>query len=74
MYKRQVYSLADICLFRGEMMPDENFLMNDLLHVTRADGIVFEKSIAVKDNALIDTILGNPAVKDAAVYKNDISG
>ena len=72
--KSGVYSLADICLFRGGMMPDENFLMNDLLHVTRADRIVFEESIAVKDNALIDTILGNPAVKDAAVYKNDISG
>ena len=46
--KSGVYSLADICLFRGEMMPDENFLMNDLLHVTRADELYLRKVLPSK--------------------------
>ena len=34
---------------------------------------LFQKEVSVKDNTLVDTIIRNPAVQDAAVYKNDIS-
>ena len=34
--------------------------------------LFFRKEVTVKDNTLVDTIIRNPAVQDAAVHKNDI--
>ena len=71
--KNTVHSVTDLLIFRGKVVINEDFLMDDLLHISRTDGIMFQKSISVKNDALIHTILRNPAVQDAAVYKNDIS-
>ena len=69
-----VHNVTDFSVFRGKMMIDKNFLMNNFLHISGTDGIVFQKSVSVKNNTLLYTILRNSAVLDAAVYKNDISG
>lgn len=55
-------------------MIDQNLLMNDLLHVSGADRVVLQEDISVKDNALVDTILGNSTVQDSTMHKNGIPG
>ena len=72
--KKTVHSCTNVHIFRCEVMVDQDFLMNDLLHVSDADGIIFEKSVSVKDDTLIDTILRNSTVEDSTMHKNDIPG
>ena len=68
-----VYCAADLLIFGCKMMIDKDLLVDDLLHITGADGIILEKNISVKNNTLIDTILRNSAVEDSTVYKNNIT-
>ena len=53
-------------------MIDHDFLVQDFLYISGTGRVVFQKEVTVKDNTLVDTIIRNPAVQDAAVHKNDI--
>ena len=47
--------------------------MQDFLHISGTGRVAFQKEVPVKDNTLVDTIIRNSAVQDAAVHKNDIA-
>ena len=53
-------------------MIDHDFLVQDFLYISGTGRVVFQKEVTVKDNTLVDTIIRNPAVQDAAVHINDI--
>ena len=39
--KKRVYSCTNVRIFWRKVVIDQNLLMNDLLHITGADGVVF---------------------------------
>ncbi len=71
--KKTVYCIADFYMLWCKMMIDQNFLMNNLLHISCTNRIIFEENISVENNALIKTIIRNSTVEDSTMYKNDIS-
>ena len=67
--KKTVYCIADFYMLWCKMMIDQNFLMNNLLHISCTNRIIFEENISVENNALIKTIIRNSTVKNSTMYK-----